>query len=86
MTTPLAVRGATGGSYSFTVAHPSPFPERPPPAPKPASKKSPENDLLHFVTRPDLTPPNITVPTTPETRRRATCSSRLWAATRSRPW
>ena len=35
------------------------------PAPKPASKKSPENDLLHFVTRPDLTPPNLKVTTTP---------------------
>ena len=66
VTTPLAVRGATGGSYSFAVAHPSPFPGRPPPAPKPASKKSPENDLLHFVTRADLTPPNLTVTTTRE--------------------
>ena len=66
VTTSLAVRGATGGAYSFTVAHPSSFPQRALPPPTPASKKSPANDLLHFVTRPDLTPPNLEVTTTPD--------------------
>jgi Arylsulfotransferase (ASST) len=66
VTTPLAVRGATDGKYSFTVAHPSSFPASPLPVPKAASKTSPANDLLHFVTRPDLTPPNLEVTTTPD--------------------
>ncbi len=66
VSTTLAVRGTTDGKYTFTTAQPSPFPDEPLPVIKPVSKKSPKSDLLHFVTRPDLTPPNLQV-TTPAT-------------------
>jgi hypothetical protein len=61
--TGMQVRGASNGRYSFGVARPSPFPAQPLPAPKPASAKERERDLLHFDSRPDLTPPRLTVTT-----------------------
>jgi hypothetical protein len=66
VTAPLEVRGATNGSYSFTVATPSSFPAGSLPAAKRPSAKNLEEDLLHFVSRPDLTPPRITVTTPPK--------------------
>jgi hypothetical protein len=66
VTTSLDVRGANGGSYSFTVATPSPFPTAPLPVAKPTSTKSSSGDLFHFVSRPDLTPPHITITTQPK--------------------
>jgi Arylsulfotransferase (ASST) len=65
VTSTLDVRGANNGSFSFTVATPSPFPNAPLPAGTATSKKSPKDDLLHFVSRPDLTPPKVTVTTQP---------------------
>jgi Arylsulfotransferase (ASST) len=63
VTSALEVRGASNGSYSFTVATPSPFPDAPLPRVTPTSKTSQTDDLMHFVSRPDLTPPKIAVVT-----------------------
>ena len=69
VSTELAVRGAAGGDYTFTVARqlheppPDPSGGQPQMGPRLASK------YRHFVTRPDLRPPKITVsrPAGPET-------------------
>jgi hypothetical protein len=57
--TTMAVRGATGGTFSFGIARPVAFPAQPLPVPPaPARKK---DDLLHFASRPDLTAPDLEV-------------------------
>jgi hypothetical protein len=61
VSTTMPVRGATGGSYSFSVAHPAPFPAQPLPTPPAAKKK--KDDLLHFASRPDLTAPRLDLTT-----------------------
>jgi hypothetical protein len=58
--TTLRVRGATGGQFTYDVARPAPV--KSPPVVKPATvSKKPVDDSMHFVSRPDLTPPKLTV-------------------------
>jgi hypothetical protein len=56
VTTGLAVRGGANGRYTFTVARPAPFPAA-------VATKASTGDLQHFVSRPDLTPPVLTLTT-----------------------
>ena len=56
--TSLAVRGARGDSFTFTIARPVTAPDPPPPnAPKPAAPKP--DAALSFASRPDLHPPKL---------------------------
>ena len=57
----LAMRGADPtGQFAYDVARPAPVKTAPPPAVKPSTKKPPD-DSMHFVSRPDLLPPKLTV-------------------------
>jgi hypothetical protein len=60
--TTSSVRGATDGRYTFTVARPTTFPISVITAAS-TSSKAPTDNLQHFVTRPDLTPPLLNVST-----------------------
>ncbi|MCU1456139.1 MAG: Arylsulfotransferase, partial [Actinomycetia bacterium] len=59
----LAVRGATNGESTFTVARPTTFPTGAASTTASSPKSASTDDLLHFVTRPDLTPPALKVTT-----------------------
>ena len=61
VTTGLAVRGATNGTYTFAIGVPATFPDAPLPTPQAAPNQKPVDDLEHFVSRPDLTAPKMTV-------------------------
>jgi hypothetical protein len=60
--TGLSVRGGTNGEYTFTAARPTTFPSSSTATTSTSTQASP-GDLQHFVTRPDLTPPALTVTT-----------------------
>lgn len=59
--TPLPVRGAADGRFSFGIARPAPFPAQPIATPPRATSKKKGDGLDHFLSRPELTAPALTV-------------------------